>query len=354
MDKISKIGKESETYFIADIAANHDGDLERAKLLIRLAAEAGADAAKFQHFSAPTIVSEQGFNELGDKLAHQSSWSKSVFQVYEEASLPRAWTEELIEECRKHEIEFFTSPYSLELIDYVAPYVSVFKIGSGEITWIEAIERMCSYGKPILLATGASDIKDVDRALEAIYKYDVKVILMQCNTNYTADESNIKYLNLNVLKTFSERYPNAILGLSDHTSTHISVLGSVAMGARVIEKHFTDDCERVGPDHKFSLNPSMWREMVKQTRDLEAALGSGTKKIEANEEKSVIVQRRALRYASALGKGAEVRREDLIPLRPAPLGGIEPFRIHEFIGKILDVDVQADQMLQSAHFKRCE
>lgn len=352
MGKISKIEKDSETYFIADIAANHDGDLERAKVLIRLAAEAGADAAKFQHFSAPTIVSEKGFTELGEKLTHQSSWSKSVFQVYEEASLPKLWTEQLIEECHKNEIEFFTSPYSLELIDYVAPFVSVFKIGSGEITWIEAIERMCLYGKTILLATGASDIVDVDRALEVISKYDVKIVLMQCNTNYTADEANIKYLNLNVLKSYSERYPKAILGLSDHTSTHISVLGSVALGARVIEKHFTDDCERVGPDHKFSLNPSMWREMVEQTRDLEAALGSGVKKIEANEEKSAIVQRRALRYASDLRKGEEVRREHLIPLRPAPLGGIEPFRMHEFIGRTLDEDVETDQLLQPTHFKR--
>jgi sialic acid synthase SpsE len=352
MSRIAKIEKNSETYFIADIAANHDGDLERAKVLIRLAAEAGADAAKFQHFSAPTIVSEKGFSELGEKLAHQSSWSKSVYQVYEEASLPKSWTEELIEECNKYDIEFFTSPYSLELIDYVAPFVSVFKIGSGEITWIEAIEKMSSYGKPILLATGASNIEDVDRALEAISKYDVKIVLMQCNTNYTADESNIEYLNLNVLKTYSERYPKTILGLSDHTSTHISVLGSVALGARVIEKHFTDDCERVGPDHKFSLNPSMWREMVEQTRELEAALGSYAKKIEANEEKSAIVQRRALRYSTNLSKGDEVLRKHLIPLRPAPLGGVEPFRLQEFIGRTLNENVQVDQMLLPEHFKQ--
>ena len=352
MSKISKIEKDSKTYFIADIAANHDGDLDRAKLLIRLAAAAGADAAKFQHFTAPTIVSEKGFNELGGKLAHQSSWSKSVFQVYEEASLPTSWTEQLIKECHENHIEFFTSPYSLELIDYVAPFVSVFKIGSGEITWIEAIEKMCSYGKPVLLATGASNIEDVDRALEVIGRYDVKVVLMQCNTNYTAEESNIEFLNLNVLKTYSERCPKAILGLSDHTSTHISVLGSVALGARVIEKHFTDDCERVGPDHKFSLNPSMWRDMVEQTRQLEAALGSYTKRIEPNEEKSAIVQRRSLRYVTDLRKGEKVQREHLIALRPAPPGGIEPFRIQEFVGRVLVEDVQADQSLQSKHFKQ--
>ena len=352
MDKIAEITNNSRTYFIADIAANHDGDLDRARHLIRLAAEAGANAAKFQHFTAATIVSERGFSELGEKLAHQSSWSKSVVQVYEEASLPLSWTEELMTECKKQGIEFFTAPYSLDLIEYIEPYVPVFKIGSGDITWIEAIEKMCSYGKPILLATGASEMEDVDRALNAINKFNVKTVLMQCNTNYTAEDSNIQYINLNVLNSYRQRYPNIILGLSDHTSSNISVLGSVALGARVIEKHFTDDCLRIGPDHKFSLDPKMWREMVFQTRELEAALGSEIKKIEFNEEKSAIVQRRALRYAADLRSGDIISRSNLIPLRPAPSGSVAPYEIEKYIGKVLNQDVESDQMLLPNHFEK--
>ncbi len=352
MEQIAEIKSNSSTYFIADIAANHDGDLDRARHLIRLAADAGANAAKFQHFSAATIVSERGFSELGEKLAHQSSWNKSVVEVYEEASLPLSWTDELIAECENQGIEFFTAPYSLDLVEYIAPHVPVFKVGSGDITWIESIEKMCSYGKPILLATGASEIEDVDRAIEAINKFDVKVVLMQCNTNYTAEDSNIQYINLNVLNSYRSRYPNVILGLSDHTSNHISVLGAVALGARVIEKHFTDDCQRTGPDHKFSLDPKMWSEMVAQTRELEAALGSEIKKIEFNEEKSAIVQRRALRYSVGLKRGDVINRRHLIPLRPAPSGSVAPYEIEKFLGQVLNQDVASDQMLLPSHFEK--
>jgi N-acetylneuraminate synthase len=190
MDKIAKIEPSSRTYFIADIAANHDGDLERALHLIRLAADSGANAAKFQHFSAETIVSNRGFQELGGKLAHQATWEKNVVEVYQEATLPLSWTEALVKECKDSGIEFFTSPYSLELIDFVAPHVPVFKIGSGDITWIEAIERMSSFGKPILLATGASAIEDVDRAIDAIRKHKVKIILKELNLIYHVHNRN--------------------------------------------------------------------------------------------------------------------------------------------------------------------
>lgn len=350
MDKIASIESSSRTYFIADIAANHDGDLERARHLIRLAANAGANAAKFQHFSAETIVSNRGFQELGGKLAHQATWEKNVVEVYQEATLPLSWTKPLIKECEDSGIEFFTSPYSLELIDFVAPHVPVFKIGSGDITWIEAIERMSSFGKPMLLATGASSIEDVDRAVDAIRKYRVKIILMQCNTNYTAEESNLEHLNLNVLNLYRERYSEVVLGLSDHTSTHTSVLGAVALGARVVEKHFTDDCSRIGPDHKFSLDPLLWKEMVRQTRELEKTLGDGQKRIEPNEEMSAVVQRRAIRYKSELKKGTRIKREHFIPLRPAPPGSVAPYEMNSYIGRVLGSDVTTDELLKPEHF----
>ena len=136
------IGLNHPTYFIADIAANHDGDLERAKMLIRLAKQAGADAAKFQNFKAPKIVSDYGFRHLGGQQSHQASWNKSVFQVYKEASIPFEWTAELKEECSKVGIDFFSAPYDFEAIDMLDPYVEMYKAGSGEIDWIEALERM--------------------------------------------------------------------------------------------------------------------------------------------------------------------------------------------------------------------
>src|SRR4030042_6734711 len=135
------IGKNQPTYFIADIAANHDGDLERAKLLIDLAAWAGADAAKFQNFRAPKIASDYGFTHMDGQVSHQAAWKKSVFQVYTEASIPFEWTPILKMECEKAGIEFFSAPYDFRHIDMLASYVQMYKAGSGEIDWIEALKR---------------------------------------------------------------------------------------------------------------------------------------------------------------------------------------------------------------------
>ena len=148
------IGKDHPTYFIADIAANHDGDLERAKELIHLCAEAGADAAKFQHFTASTIVSDQGFKSLGGQQSHQSKWKKSVFDIYKDASIAQDWTPILKETCSKAGITFLTSPYSYELVDKVDDFLSAYKIGSGDITWLGIVEYIASKGKPVLLASG--------------------------------------------------------------------------------------------------------------------------------------------------------------------------------------------------------
>jgi N-acetylneuraminate synthase len=347
---IAAINSDSPSYFIADVAANHDGSLDRAKKLIRLAAESGANAAKFQHFDAETIVSDRGFKELGGKLTHQATWDKSVFEVYKAASLPFEWTEELKSTCDDASIEFFTAPYDLSLIARVEPFIPVFKIGSGDITWIEAIEAMANFGKPILLATGASSLEDVKRAVAVLESRHIKYVLMQCNTNYTASNENISFLNLKVLEQYKELFPNAILGLSDHTSTEISVLGAIALGARVIEKHFTDNNDLNGPDHKFSLNPSNWELMVKKARQLEAALGNGRKIIEDNEQLSVIVQRRALRYNRAISAGETILRTDLIPLRPAPKNGIPPYEIDKIVGKKLNKAVENDQLVELEHF----
>ena len=186
------ISANQPTYFVADIAANHDGDLERAKDLIYLCAEAGADAAKFQHFTANTIVSDYGFKSLGGQQSHQSEWKKSVFDVYQDASLNQDWTPVLKETCDKAGITFLTSPYSFDLVDKVDSFISAYKIGSGDITWLEIIDYIASKKKPVLLATGASSMIEVDLAMDTILKHTQSVILMQCNTNYTASLENFK------------------------------------------------------------------------------------------------------------------------------------------------------------------
>lgn len=345
------IGLGYPSYFIADIAANHDGDLQRAKDLIYLAAEAGADAAKFQHFAASTIVSDAGFKALGDQKSHQSKWKKSVYQVYADASLNIEWTPILKETCEKVGLTFLTSPYSFELVDAVDPYVSAYKIGSGDITWHEIIEHMARKNKPLLLATGAATLEEVDAAVKVALTQNNTLVLMQCNTNYTASIENFKFINLNVLKTYSIMYPELILGLSDHTPGHATVLGAIALGARVIEKHFTDDMRRSGPDHGFSMDPASWKEMVQRTRELESALGDGQKRVEENEKETVILQKRSVRAKINLKMETRLERVHLEVLRPCPHDAIPPYKLNHVLGKIVTRDIKAGEHLQWTDLK---
>jgi N-acetylneuraminate synthase len=339
------VGEHHPPYFIADIAANHDGDFDRALRLIELAAEAGAHAAKFQNFQAAEIVSAKGFSQLGGKFSHQAKWEKSVFEVYEDASVSWDWTARLKEHCDKVGIAYFTSPYDPESVDHVDPYVDVYKIGSGDITWIEIIEHIASKGKPVLIASGASSMQDVERAMDALLAKTDNVCLMQCNTNYTASVENFRHINLNVLKSFRKRYPDVLLGLSDHTHGHATVLGSIALGARVIEKHFTDDNSRVGPDHAFAMNPQTWRDMVDRSMELFNALGDGVKRVEDNEQETSVVQRRALRFAKDLAAGHVLSLEDFKAVRPIPEGGLAPYRVNDLVGRRLACEVERDDMV---------
>jgi sialic acid synthase SpsE len=340
------VGLAHPTYFVADISANHDGDLGRAKLLIRLCAEAGADAAKFQNFRASKIVSDKGFQTLGKQLSHQSQWKKTVFQVYQDATLPWEWTPILKLECEACGIDYFSAPYDFEAVEMLDPYVELFKIGSGDLTWPEMLRKIAGKQKPVLLATGASEIADVQRAVEEILKINRELVLMQCNTNYTASVEAFQHVHLRVLETYRAMFPDLILGLSDHTPGHATVLGAVTLGARVIEKHFTDDNRREGPDHPFSMTGPAWRDMVDRTRELECALGSPRKVVEENERETVVLQRRCLRAAADLGPGTVLRPEMLEALRPAPRDAVMPFDLSRVVGKMLTSDLRAGEYLK--------
>lgn len=344
------IGKDRPTYFIADIAANFDGDLVRAKDLIYLAAEAGADAAKFQNFLAKTIVSDQAFKTMGKQLSHQANWKDSVYDVYDRASLPILWTEALRDTCSDAGIHYMTTPYDLSLIPILSEYVSAWKLGSGDITWHEMIRTLSQDNKPLLIATGASNMNEVELAMSVALENKRDIILMQCNTNYTASLENFKYIELNVLKQYRKKYPDIILGLSDHTPGHSTVLGSIALGAKVIEKHFTDDNEREGPDHKFSMNPRSWRDMVDRSRELEYALGTGIKKVMENEKESIVVQRRGLCAIHDLKVGHIITSDDLVALRPCIKNGIEPYKIQQLIGKRTNCKIVSGENITKGMF----
>ena len=331
----SVLALDQPSYFIADIAANHDGDLERAKALIWLAREAGADCAKFQHFKADKIVSDRGFRALGAQLGHQSAWKQPVFEVYRRHELNREWNGELAATAAQAGIHFMTTPYDDEAVASVNALVPAWKIGSGDLTWVRFVEHVARTGKPIFVATGAAEQADVDRVVKAVLTVNRQLVLMQCNTNYTGALENFHFINLNVLKTYAARYPGVLLGLSDHSPGHATVLGAVALGARAIEKHFTDDNGREGPDHGFAMNPRSWRDMVDRCRELEAALGDGVKRVEANEVQTAVLQQRCLRATRALPAGHLLAEADFEALRPAPAGALRPYEWAQQLGRRL-------------------
>lgn len=340
------VGKERPTYFIADIAANHDGSLERAKRLCLLAKESGADAVKFQHHDCSKYVSDYGFRNLGGKFSHQSAWQKSIYEVYKDAEVPTSWTQELMEYCNQIGITMFSTPYDLDMVDHIDEYVDCFKIGSGDLAFEAMLEKVASKGKPVMIATGASTLQEVERAISILGYHKVQIVLMQCNTNYTGADENFDYINLNVLKTYENLFPNIVLGLSDHTHGDVTTLGAVALGARVVEKHFTDDINRDGPDHPFSMTPESWREMVDRTRVLERSMGCFEKKVEENESQTVVLQRRAIRFTRAMKAGETIQFEDFQFQRPSPLDSYPINSYNNIVGKCLARDIPSGDYLK--------
>jgi sialic acid synthase SpsE len=340
-----RIAMDQPTYFIADIASSHDGELSRAVDLIHLAGEAGADCAKFQHFLAKDIVSDRGFASMGEQSAHQADWKQSVYEVFEQYQTPRDWTATLVQACKDSQIDYMTTPYDVAVLEQMDPVVQAYKIGSGDMGWPQFIGTVAARKKPVFLATGASTLADVKRAVDAVLEHTAQICLMQCNTNYTGVDENFDHINLNVLRQFAALYPGMVLGLSDHTPGHATVLGAIALGARAVEKHFTDDNNRQGPDHGFSMNPQSWREMVARSRELERALGDGKKRVQDNEQQASIVQRRALRARHDLTAGKVLTPDDVEALRPRTKGTIEPFEAEKIVGRTLTAPLKKGEAL---------
>ena len=172
----NKIGNNSKTYFIADIAANHDGSLSKAKELIHMCAEAGANAAKFQNFFADTIVSDYGFRKLGSKFSHQSKWKKSVYEVYKSAEVPISWTKTLRKTCKKYNIDYFTAPYDQNILNYLNNFMSAWKIGSGDVGQKWLIDKISKTAKPIIFSSGMSSIETVDSIYNHLRKQNLQFI----------------------------------------------------------------------------------------------------------------------------------------------------------------------------------
>lgn len=334
------IGDTHPTYFIAEIGANFDGSIEKAKHLIDAAKKAGADCAKFQTFSTPRIVSEGGFSHMQLKGVH-GSWGRTVSEVFKDAEFPVAWHKEIADYCKVVGIDFSTSPYFKEAVDLCVDLdVPFIKIGSGDITWLEMLDYIARKGKPVMLATGDATMSEIDEAVRTIEATGNKdLVLMQCITNYP---SKIESANVNVLKTYQSAF-DVLTGYSDHAPGHVVALASVVIGGRVIEKHFTLNKTDKGPDHPHSMEPQEFRFMVDSIREVERAMGSTRKEVVAEEGETVYVQRRCLYAKHDLKKGHIMTSEDIDILRPAL--GIPPKFKPMIIGKECKEDIVKGQPL---------
>ena len=334
------IGTGHPTYIIAEIGANFDKNIDKAKRLIDAAKVAGADCAKFQTFSTPKIVSEGGFSRMKLEGVH-GSWGRTISEVFKDAEFPREWHQEISDYCSKVGIDFSTSPYDFEAVDLCMKLdVPFIKLGSGDITWLEMLEYIARKGKPMMLATGDATLSEIDEAVRTIEATGNRdLILMQCITNYP---SKIDSANVNVLKTYQSAF-DILTGYSDHSPGPVVALASVVLGGCVIEKHFTLNKADSGPDHPHSMNPTEFKLMVDYVREIERAMGSTRKEVVEEEGETVFVQRRCLYAKNNLKEGQVITELDIDVLRPAL--GIAPKFKNIIIGKTCKKDIEAGQPL---------
>ncbi|ELU9597130.1 N-acetylneuraminate synthase [Campylobacter upsaliensis] len=312
---------------IAEAGVNHNGDINLAKKLIEQAAKAGADVVKFQTFKANSCVSVSA--KKAKYQLETTAKEESQLEMIQKLELSYESHFELMKHCKKHGIAFLSTPFDLESVEFLKgldlPY---FKIPSGEITNLPYLKAVAKCKKRVLLSTGMANLGEIEAALTILRKNGTRnITLLHCNTEYPTPFEDV---NLNALKTLKEAFKLEV-GYSDHTEGIVASLGAVALGAVVIEKHFTLDKTMEGPDHRASLEFEELRALCKGIRELEKALGSGIKKASKSEAKNKIIARKSLVAKREIQKGEKFSIENLTTKRPG--SGISAMRYEEYLGK---------------------
>ncbi len=333
------VGPGHRCYVIAEAGANHDRDLDVARRLIDVAAEAGVDAVKFQTYSGRTLYSTKTprFDYLGELGA------KPPHELLEEIALPRDWQPLLAAHARAAGIEFLSTPFDRQAVDELdALDVPAFKIASFELVDLPFIEYVASKHRPLILSTGMASLGEIEEAIETARRGGTDdVCLLQCASLYPSPPG---VMNLRAIPAMQVAF-GVPVGLSDHTlGTHIAP-AAVALGANLVEKHFTLDRTRNGPDHPFAIEPAELKELVARIRDVEAALGDGVKRGPSDAEavEMYTKARRSVVAACAIAAGARVERDMLTVKRPGT--GIKPKFIDTLVGRIASRDIEEDEVL---------
>jgi pseudaminic acid synthase len=336
------VGPGHPCYVIAEAGSNHNRDLGTALRLIEVAAEAGADAVKFQTYTAEGLYSRHTPDISYLKDQGLVGERESVWDLIKRVEIPWEWHAELARHADKVGITFFSTPFDESAVDVLEEVgVPAYKIASYEVNHLPLIERAARTGKPLLISTGMASLGDIERALDTARAAGASdLLVMHCAVNYPP---RFQDLNLRAINTLRAAFQIPV-GWSDHTMGHTADVVAVALGACAVEKHYTLSRDHPGPDHPFALEPDELREMVAAIRDAEAALGSTVKRVTDAEAEMFRLGRRSLVAARDLAAGTVIARVDLALKRPG--FGISIEAVEQVIGRHIAHDVVRDQVLQ--------
>jgi N,N'-diacetyllegionaminate synthase len=332
-----------KTFIIAEAGVNHCGSLELAKKLIDVAVEAGADAVKFQTFKAEKSISIHV--QKAEYQKQTTDASESQLDMVRKLELDEAAHEELFTYCRSKDIQFLSTPFDLDSIDLLNKLgLEIFKIPSGEINNLPYLRKVGALKKKIILSTGMAELGEIEDALDVLIKAGTareNITVLHCNTEYPTPMQDA---NLKAMHTIVSAFPGIQIGYSDHTLGTEVPIAAVAMGGKVIEKHFTLDKNMEGPDHRASLEPDELKAMVNAIRNIEKALGSGIKTPSPSELKNKPIARKSIVAARDIRKGETFTEKNLTTKRPGT--GVSPMRWDEVIGRKAERDYETDEIIK--------
>ena len=331
-----------KTYIIAEAGVNHNGDINMAKRLIEVAKAAGADAVKFQTFKTELLVSKNA--PKADYQKATTDAEENQFDMIKKLELSVEDHAILIDYCREIGIEFLSSPFDLESIDLLHEIgLPLFKIPSGEITNLPYLKKIAAFNKRVILSTGMSTLEEVEEAVNLIVANGTdkdKITLLHCNTEYPTPYTDV---NLKAMQTLKATF-NVEVGYSDHTQGIEVAIAAVALGATVIEKHFTLDKSLPGPDQLASLDPQELKQMVDSIRHIEKALGNGIKEVSSSEKKNIAIARKSIVAAVDIKKGELFSEKNIAVKRPG--NGISPMKWKSVLGERAKRDFLADELIE--------
>lgn len=333
------VGDSEPTYVIAEIGINHQGEVEIAKKLIKEAAVAGANAVKFQKRSITRILTQEGLEMPYD---NRNSFGKTYGEHKKALELSESDYQELMNYAHEHKVDFIASGWDEESIDFLDTLgVPFFKMASADLTNIPLLIHTAKKNKPMILSTGMANMEMVETAVNAIKPFDVPLCILQCTSTYP---SVFEEVNLGVINTFKESFPQAVIGYSGHELGIAITEAAVALGAKIVERHFTLDRTMKGGDHAASLEPGGFSKLVRDIRHIESAMGGTTKEVQVSE--APIFKKLAKSVVSLvdLSAGTVLTRDMLTTKGPGT--GISPARMGELLGKMVIKDIAADVVLK--------